>query len=106
MDDEMMEALAMMAADAPEMGDVVDGLSPRQQAMSDSYNDIVNVFGLFDKSDGPDGAHYIAAKDNGFKDKGIRCDGCVFWQGPNGCSIVSGNIEPAGACKLWVISEK
>jgi hypothetical protein len=106
MDDEKMNALSMMAEEDSDMDEMEEGLTPRQQALYESYGDIVDIFGMFDKSDGPDGAHYIAGKDNAFKDKGLRCDACSFWQEPNGCEIVSGNIEPDAVCKLWIIGEE
>nr|WP_242481694.1 high-potential iron-sulfur protein [Paracraurococcus ruber] len=30
-----------------------------------------------------------------------RCDGCLHFQPPNACAIVSGNINPAGWCAVW-----
>jgi hypothetical protein len=30
-----------------------------------------------------------------------RCDGCLHWQPPNACAIVSGNISPQGWCAVW-----
>jgi len=33
---------------------------------------------------------------------GHQCDGCNFFVAPNACKQVSGDIAPAGWCKLWV----
>jgi len=30
-----------------------------------------------------------------------RCDNCVFFQPPNACQVVEGNISPQGWCNLW-----
>lgn len=30
-----------------------------------------------------------------------RCDGCLHWQPPNACAIVSGTIAPQGWCAVW-----
>ena len=30
-----------------------------------------------------------------------RCDGCLHFQPPNACAIVSGNIAPQGWCAVW-----
>lgn len=110
MKDDMEESDDMESEDDMDEEDDMEeedmGLTPRQQAMYESYEDVVEIYGMFDQSDRPDGAHYIPAAKNVFKSKGIRCDACVFWQAPNGCEIVSGVIEPAAACKLWIIGEK
>jgi hypothetical protein len=33
---------------------------------------------------------------------GKQCDGCNFWEAPNGCKQVDGDIAPTGWCLLWV----
>ena len=33
---------------------------------------------------------------------GKQCDGCTFFEAPNGCKQVDGEIAPAGWCILWV----
>ena len=33
---------------------------------------------------------------------GHQCDGCNFFEAPNGCKMVDGEIAPAGWCALWV----
>jgi len=33
---------------------------------------------------------------------GKQCDGCNFFQAPNGCKQVDGEIVPTGWCLLWV----
>jgi len=30
-----------------------------------------------------------------------RCDGCLHFQPPNACAIVSGEIKPEGWCAVW-----
>jgi hypothetical protein len=32
---------------------------------------------------------------------GQQCDGCVQWDPPNACKIVSGTIAPNGWCELY-----
>jgi High potential iron-sulfur protein len=39
--------------------------------------------------------YQAAPKDN------QRCDGCLHWQPPNACAIVSGTIAPQGWCAVW-----
>ena len=31
-----------------------------------------------------------------------RCDNCVQWQAPDTCKVVSGTINPAGWCTLYM----
>jgi len=50
------------------------------------------------------GAHYMEASP--FAKDGIACANCIFYEGGGGCEIVSGEINPAGVCKFWVIPEE
>jgi hypothetical protein len=86
-----------------DMGEMENGpiLTPRQNAISDELCDIVETFGQFDQTSGPDGAHYAAPSP--FADKGLMCQNCVFYCGGRACELVKGDIDPAAVCKLWVI---
>lgn len=95
-----------------ESPEVENGLSDRQQALYDAFEEIAGKFGLFNTGTGPDGAHYIAAADNPFyESEGIGCAACAFWMptttDPNvgGCEIVEGLVEAGAACKFWIIPE-
>jgi signal peptide peptidase SppA len=81
--------------------DVLDMLTPRQKEMIDSMGDIEETFGQFDQTSGPDGAHYAAPSP--FAAQGLVCQNCVYYRGPRGCQLVSGDIDPNAICKLWVI---
>jgi hypothetical protein len=81
--------------------EVLDLLTPRQKEMVDGYMEVEELFGPFDQGIGPDGAHYVA--ESPFGNEGLLCQNCVFYRGPRGCGIVSGDIDPNGICKLWVI---
>jgi ClpP class serine protease len=78
-----------------------DGLTARQRYLADELEGIAETFGDFDKTSGPDGAHYVEASP--FVDQGLICQNCVFYKGPRGCSLVEGDIDPNAICKLWVI---
>ena len=80
---------------------VLELLSPRQREMVDELEGIEETFGMFDQTAGPDGSHYSAVSP--FKAEGLLCQNCVFYRGPRGCGLVSGDIDPNGICKLWVI---
>jgi hypothetical protein len=69
--------------------------------MIDGYMDVEETFGMFDQGSGTEGAHYVAASP--FGAQGLLCQNCVFYRGPRGCGLVSGDIDPNGICKLWVI---
>ena len=96
------QAKAAIKPLASELEDeVLDLLTPRQKEMVDGYIEVEELFGPFDQGTGPDGAHYVAASP--FGSEGLVCQNCVFYRGPRGCGIVSGDIDPNGICKLWVI---
>jgi signal peptide peptidase SppA len=98
------KAKAIVKPLASELEDeVLDLLTPRQKEMVDGYVEVEELFGPFDQGIGPDGAHYVAASP--FAAEGLLCQNCVFYRGPRGCGIVSGDIDPNGICKLWVIPQ-
>lgn len=82
-----------------------EGLSPRQKMLYEQYEQIAEMFGMFDQTGGANGAHYAPASKNPFISSGMICSNCVFFQGGNKCEIVEGEIEPNAICKLWIIPE-
>jgi starvation-inducible DNA-binding protein len=82
-------------------------LNERQKAMYAAYKQIASEFGKFDQTEGANGAHYAPPDKNPFKDAGLMCKNCVFWDAANGgqCEIVAGVIPGEAVCKLWIISE-
>lgn len=94
---------ATMSKDDGDMEDT-EPLTDRQEAMEDVYELIAAAYGQWDQGSGPDGAHYMSAADNPFAREGLRCDSCCFWE-DGLCEIVSGEVEPAGLCKLWIIPD-
>jgi len=89
----------------PEGYDVKGNLTPRQKAMYDYYEEVVDKFGLFDQTSKSNGAHYAPAEANPFKEKGLVCSNCVYFIGGGACEIVAGRIEAEAICKLWIIPE-
>lgn len=53
---------------------------------------------------GPAGAHYM--KKSMFRDQGLACENCVFFNAEGNCDVVEGDIQPEGVCKLWIIPEE
>jgi len=94
--DEMIEGIA----DQQE-----SGLTPRQFTMYDLFETIADNFGKWDQTAGSEGAHYAPAEVNPFKEEGLMCMNCAFFQGGKRCEIVEGTIEPEAICKLWIIKE-
>jgi len=80
-------------------------LGPRQNAIYDDLEEIVDIFGPFDQGIGADGAHYAGPEANPFAAEGMVCSNCAFYEGPRACEIVSGDIDPNAICKFWVIPE-
>lgn len=82
------------------------GLTPRQFTMYDLFETMAENFGKWDQTTGADGAHYAPAEANPFKEEGLMCVNCAFFQGGGRCEIVEGEIEPEAICKLWIIKEQ
>jgi HK97 family phage prohead protease len=73
----------------------------RQETQYEATESIVETYGPYDQTSGPDGAHYVAQSP--FAATGLVCSNCAFYEGPRGCEVVAGDIDPNGICKLWVI---
>ena len=82
-------------------------LSPRQQDMVEHTVEVVDEYGQYDQGSGANGAHYFDGTKNVFKSENIMCGNCIFYnEEAQKCLVVSGNIDPEGLCKLWVIPEE
>jgi len=79
-------------------------LTPRQSLMHETYEQIAEQYGKWSQSSDADGAHYVA--ESPFSADGLVCANCVFYIGGRKCELVSGDISPAGICKLWIIAEQ
>jgi hypothetical protein len=44
-------------------------------------------------------------EENPFVEEGMVCANCVFYEGGQGCEIVTGLIDPMALCKFWIIPE-
>lgn len=73
--------------------------SPRQVQQYEDDERLAGIHGKYDQTDGPEGAHYVPASPF----RGLNCAACAFYEGPRGCEIVDGDIDPAGVCKRWII---
>ena len=103
-DDEEMND-KMEEDDGEEEDDLEPSLKPRQQMHYEVLESIAEKYGKWDQTAGANGAHYAPAEANPFKNQGMICANCIFYEGGQGCEIVSGTIEPEAICKLWIIDE-
>lgn len=101
-----LSAYARAPQPAAPANEITDDLTARQAALYDAVEKIAEDFGPFDTGTGPTGAHYVSAADNPFKAQGITCANCALYAGPRACEIVSGDIDPAAACKFWIIPQR
>lgn len=106
MDDDAIAGSADQTMDAKSIKaeHISEGLSQRQISLYDTYESIVETYGLFNQGIGSDGAHYMGADENPFSQQGMACGNCIFYL-ENKCTIVEGSIEAGGLCKLWIIPE-
>ena len=72
-----------------------------QNILYEVLEEITDEYGMFNQSIDGNGAHYIA--NNPFAERGMACSNCAFYEGPQACEIVSGQIAPGGLCKFWII---
>jgi HK97 family phage prohead protease len=86
-----------------EEGNAMYPLNERQTMQYGLLEALVESYGKFDQSSGANGAHYMAEQP--FMAEGMQCSNCVFYEGPRGCELVHGDIDPGAICKLWVIPE-
>lgn len=75
--------------------------SPRQKALYDELEDIVEIFGKFGQGVDSEGAHYV--EQSPFANEGMICANCAFYEGPLACELVEGRIDPSAICKFWII---
>lgn len=100
------QMMAEAAMDSSSMPEEYDMLNERQREQANDLAELAVKFGMFDQSSKANGAHYAPANVNPFKEAGLVCKNCVFFDEMNNqCQIVSGKIEPEAVCKLWIIPE-
>ena len=82
-------------------------MTPRQRLLYDKLEYVVETFGAFNKGAGADGLHYIEPSDNVFKDEGLMCSQCAFFQGGGICELQAPTdlVEPDAVCKFWIVPD-
>lgn len=100
-DPTMVNEVEVEASDAEMEVDMSSRFTPRQLLQAEYSETVVEIFGQYDQSTGSDGAHYALASP--YVSEGLVCSNCKFYEGPRCCELVSGDIDPSGICKLWII---
>jgi hypothetical protein len=80
-------------------------LIPEERDLAEALIAITEKYGKFDQDGDGVWAGYTSAVENEVKDIGVKCSNCVFFQGPNACSIISLEVEADGKCRFAVIPE-
>jgi hypothetical protein len=86
--------------------DELSGLwNDRQLALHEALEQVYEEFGEFNKGSGPDGLHYMGADANPFKDQGLKCANCIFYEGGGLCEMLDEQdpVEDEAVCKMWII---
>lgn len=81
------------------------GLIPEERALAEALIDVVSKYGKFDQDGDGVWAGYTPAYDNEVAGIGVKCANCVFFNGDNGCAVISLEVEPEGKCRFAVLPE-
>jgi len=81
-------------------------LVPEEQELADALQLIANKYGKFNDDNTGIWAGYTSAADNLETAKiGVKCGNCVFFNAPNGCSIIASEVEEGGLCRFAVLPD-
>lgn len=71
---------------------------PKQEILEDTYEDIVEEWGQFTQEE----VDYLTQSPSELNSQNIKCNSCEFFQTNGSCSLVSGDINSNGYCKLYI----
>lgn len=81
-------------------------LIPEEQELADALLLIANKYGKFNSDNTGIWAGYTPASENEDNAKiGVKCGNCVFFNAPNGCSIIEAEVEDGGLCRFAVLPD-
>lgn len=81
-------------------------LVPEEQELADALQLIANKYGKFNDDNTGVWAGYTPASENEDNAKiGVKCGNCVFFNAPNGCSIIAAEVEDGGLCRFAVLPD-
>jgi hypothetical protein len=83
-----------------------DNLIPEERELADALLLIANKYGKFNDDNTGIWAGYTPASENEDNAKiGVKCGNCVFFNAPNGCSIIASAVEEGGLCRFAVLPD-
>lgn len=81
-------------------------LVPEEQELADALQLIANKYGKFNDDNTGIWAGYTPASENEENAAiGVKCGNCVFYNAPNGCSIIVAEVEEGGLCRFAVLPD-
>jgi hypothetical protein len=81
-------------------------LVPEEQDLADALLEIVEKHGKFNDDNTGVWAGYDSAEKNAENAAiGVKCGNCVFFNAPNGCSIIDSEVEEGGLCRFAILPD-
>ena len=81
-------------------------LIPEEQELADALQLIADKYGKFNDDNTGIWAGYTPASENQENAAiGVKCGNCVFYNAPNGCSIIASAVEEGGLCRFAVLPD-
>lgn len=81
-------------------------LVPEEQELADALQLIADKYGKFNDDNTGIWAGYTPASENEENAAiGVKCGNCVFFNAPNGCSIIAAEVEDGGLCRFAVLPD-
>jgi hypothetical protein len=81
-------------------------LIPEEQELADALQLIADKYGKFNDDNTGIWAGYTPAEENLENAAiGVKCGNCVFFNAPNGCSIIVAEVEDGGLCRFAVLPD-
>lgn len=84
----------------------VEALIPEEQELANALQLIANKYGKFNADNTGIWAGYTPASENQENAAiGVKCGNCVFFNAPDGCSIIAAEVEDGGLCRFAVLPD-
>jgi hypothetical protein len=81
-------------------------LVPEENDLAQALIEITQKYGKFNDDNTGVWAGYTPAAENVENAKiGVKCGNCVFFNSPNGCSIIDSEVEDGGLCRFAVLPD-
>lgn len=81
-------------------------LVPEENDLAKALIEITQKYGKFNDDNTGVWAGYTPASENEDNAKiGVKCGNCVFFNSPNGCSIIDAEVEDGGLCRFAVLPD-